>query len=98
MIAFGTWFFASEFSWAAILAFLALFVLFLVLGSFLNPPFWWGKRRFTTPLTGSSHWSTAEAHHREGPRKATARPADPPGTGASDSYRRSKSEAGQQPK
>jgi hypothetical protein len=70
-IAFGTWFFAGELSWAVIFAFLLSIVVLLVLGCFLSPPFWWGKRKFTTPLTDSSHLQTP---HREGLGKGTALP------------------------
>ena len=84
-IAFGTWFFAGDLSWATIFALLASFVALLVLGSFLSPPFWWGKRKFTTPLADSSHSATAENHHLEDLGKSTYRcaPTEPPGTGAS---------------
>lgn len=90
VIAFGTWFFAGELSWAVIFALLVSFVVLLMLGSFLSPPFWWGMRKFTTPLTDSSHSATAETHHREGQEKATPLmcPTEPPGTGAPGTSRR----------
>jgi len=89
VIAFSTWFFAGELSWTVIFAFLALFVALLVLGSFLSPPFWWGRRKFTTPLTDSSHSATAETHHREGLGKATPQMrSTEPSTGAPGISRR----------
>ena len=90
VIALGTWFFASELSWAVIFALLVSFMVLLVLGSSLSPPFWWGRRKFTTALADSSHSATAETHHREGLGKATPqmRPTEPPGTGAPEIFRR----------
>lgn len=58
-IAFITWFFADQLSWPAILVCLGSFVGSLLLGAKLIPPFWWGKRRFTTPLIDPSHSASA---------------------------------------
>ena len=59
-IAAGAWFFADELSWLVLAACLASFVGLLLVGSWLSPPFWWGKRKFTTPLTEPSHSTPAE--------------------------------------
>ncbi len=51
----GAWLLNSALPYGVWLFLFGISVAFLIMSGVVCPPFWWGNRTFTTPLTDSAH-------------------------------------------